>query len=54
MLGDAPDRLLSMIARRKATVEVAGVVSQRLRYVELLLHHLWSIDFEPDGFAAKI
>ncbi len=40
--------------RRKATTEVAGVASQRLRHVELLLHHPWSIDFKSDGFAGKI
>jgi len=31
--------------RRKATAEIAGVASQRLRHVDLLLHHPWSIDF---------
>jgi hypothetical protein len=40
--------------RRKATVEVAGIASQRLRGIDLLLHHPWSIDFESEGFAAKI
>ena len=40
--------------RRKATTEVAGVASQRLRYVELLLHHPWSLDFESGAFAAKL
>jgi len=40
--------------RRKATTEVAGVSSQRLRHVELLLHHPWSIDFKSDEFAGMI
>ncbi|MEX2264436.1 MAG: GSU2403 family nucleotidyltransferase fold protein [Bryobacteraceae bacterium] len=40
--------------RRKATAEVAGVASQQLRHVELLLHHPWSIDFESREFAAMI
>jgi hypothetical protein len=35
-------------------MEIAGIVSQRLRHIELLLHHPWSIDFAFDGFAAKI
>ena len=40
--------------RRKATIELAGIVSQRLRYIELLLRHTWSIDFESDGSATQI
>lgn len=40
--------------RRKATMEVAGVASQRLRDLEILLVHPWSIDFEADGVAPKI
>jgi hypothetical protein len=39
---------------RKATIEIAGISSQQLRYIELLLHHPWSIDFESGGFAARI
>jgi hypothetical protein len=39
---------------RKATMEIAGVASQRLRHIELLLHHPWSIAFKSDGFAATI
>ena len=39
---------------RKATTEVAGIASQRLRHVEILLHHPWSIDFKSGGFAAEI
>jgi len=40
--------------RRKATSEIAGVVSQRLRHIELLLRNPWSIDFDSGGLAAKI
>jgi len=40
--------------KRKATAEVAGVVSQQLRYIELLLHHPWWIDLESGGSGAKI
>lgn len=40
--------------RRKATTEVAGITCQRLRHVEILLHHPWSIDFKSDRFAATI
>jgi hypothetical protein len=40
--------------KRKATTEIAGISSQQLRHIELLLHHPWSIDFESGGFAAKI
>src|SRR2546426_6066401 len=32
----------------------AGVASQRLRHIELLLRHSWSIDLEPCGFATRI
>jgi hypothetical protein len=38
----------------KATTEIAGVVSQRLRHIELLLSNPWSIDFDSGGLAAKI
>ena len=40
--------------RRKATIEIAGIVSQKLRHIELLLRHTWSIDFESDESAARI
>lgn len=40
--------------KRRATMDIGGIVSQQLRHVELLLHHPWSIDFESDGFAAKV
>jgi hypothetical protein len=39
---------------RKATIEIAGVASQRLRHIDILLHHPWSVAFESDGFAATI
>jgi hypothetical protein len=39
---------------RKVTTEIAGVASQRLRHIDLLLHHPWAIDFKSDGFAARI
>lgn len=32
--------------RRKATTDVAGVSSQQLRYIELLLSQPWSVDLE--------
>jgi hypothetical protein len=50
LIGSEYDRRQS----RKATIEIAGVASQRLRHIELLLYHPWSIDFELDDFAAKI
>ncbi|MGA2600837.1 MAG: GSU2403 family nucleotidyltransferase fold protein [Bryobacteraceae bacterium] len=50
LLGSDYDRR----GRRKATMDVAGVASQRLRDLEILLDHPWLIDFESDGFAAKI
>jgi hypothetical protein len=40
--------------KRKATAEIAGITSQQLRHMELLLHHPWSIDFQSDGFEAKV
>jgi hypothetical protein len=40
--------------KRKATAEVAGVISQQLRYIELLLHHPWWINLESDGSGARI
>jgi len=50
LIGSEDDRK----GRRKATMAVAGIACQRLRHVELLLHHPWTIDFESDGFAARI
>jgi hypothetical protein len=40
--------------RRKSTVEIAGIASQRLRHIGLLLNHPWSIAFEADDVAVKI
>jgi len=40
--------------KRKATMEIAGITSQRLRYIELFLSHPWSIGLDPGGFAARI
>ncbi len=40
--------------KRKATTEIAGISSQQLRHIELLLHHPWSIEVHSEGFAARI
>jgi hypothetical protein len=40
--------------KRKATVEIAGIASQRLRYIELLLDHPWTIDFRAGDFRALV
>jgi len=40
--------------KRKATMEIAGIASQQLRHIELLLQHPWSINLKSDGFAARI
>jgi hypothetical protein len=40
--------------RRRATLQVGGVVSQQLRYIEVLLHEPWSIDYESDGYGARV
>jgi hypothetical protein len=39
--------------KRKATMEVAGIASQQLRHIELLLHCPWSIDLSH-GFATRV
>jgi hypothetical protein len=39
---------------RKATAQIAGIASQRLRFIELLLDHAWSVDFQSGGFKASI
>jgi len=39
---------------RKATAQIAGIASQRLRFIELLLDHPWSVDFHSGGFTASI
>jgi hypothetical protein len=50
LVGSAYDRK----HKRKATMEIAGIASQQLRHIELLLHQPWSIDLESDRFAARI
>jgi hypothetical protein len=40
--------------RRKATVEIAGVTSQRLRNLELLLQHPWQVDIDASDFAGRV
>lgn len=40
--------------RSKATIEVSGVASQRLRYIDLLFIHPWSVDFESGDFRTKV
>jgi hypothetical protein len=50
LIGNVVDRK----RKRRATVEVAGVASQRLRHIELLLHDPWSIHLEPDGIKVQI
>ena len=40
--------------RRTATEEISGITSQRLRHVELLLLHPWTIDFASPGITARI
>ena len=37
--------------RRKATLEVAGVTSQRLRYIDLLLLRPWTIELSAGEFS---
>jgi hypothetical protein len=41
-------------SERKATVEIAGVTSQQLRYLELLLQQPWQVDIHTDGFAGCV
>jgi len=40
--------------KRKTTVEILGVASQQLRYIEILLQHPWTINFPSDGVARQI
>ncbi|HEV8043059.1 MAG TPA: GSU2403 family nucleotidyltransferase fold protein [Bryobacteraceae bacterium] len=39
---------------RNATAQIAGIASQRLRFIELLLDHPWSVEFHSGGFTASI
>lgn len=36
--------------KRKATAQIAGVNSQRLRFIELLLNHPWTVELGEDNF----
>jgi len=40
--------------KRKATKEIAGIASQQLRHIEILLYRPWSIDLESEGSLARI
>ncbi len=40
--------------RRKATLRVAGVTSQQLRYIELLLQRPWTIEVHEGSFSGSI
>lgn len=40
--------------RRKSTLRVAGVTSQRLRHIELLLHRPWTIELSERTFAGRV
>lgn len=39
--------------KSKATAQVAGVTSQQLRHLELLLSDPWSVELDPDEFRLK-
>jgi len=41
-------------SRRKATLQVAGVTSQQLRFVELLLHRPWTVELKEHLFSGRI
>ena len=38
---------LTREGNRRATVQIAGVTSQQLRYLDLLLRHPWSVELAP-------
>ncbi len=40
--------------KRRATVEIAGVAAQQLRYLELLLQHPWRVDIRTDDFDGRV
>ena len=50
MVGAVRDRK----GRRSTTTEISGVASQRLRYLEILLRHPWTIDFASAGVTSQI
>jgi hypothetical protein len=41
---------LTRAGKRKVTVQVAGVNSQQLRHIDLLLHDPWSVQLDPGAF----
>lgn len=50
LMGSGYDRR----GNRKATKEIAGVISQQLRHIELLLKHPWTVEFEAGGSHSTI
>ena len=50
LVGSAYDRR----SRRKATLQVAGVTSQQLRYVELLLQRPWTVEVQERLFSGAV
>jgi hypothetical protein len=40
--------------KRKATLEISGLVSQQLRHIEIFLQYPWTIDFPSNGDATQI
>jgi hypothetical protein len=40
--------------KRKTTVDIAGIVSQQLRHVEILLCHPWPVNIESGGSMAGV
>jgi hypothetical protein len=40
--------------QRKTTIEVAGIVSQQLRYIEILLRNSWTIELSLDDRVARV
>ena len=48
--GNALDRK----QRPKLTLEIAGIVTQQLRYIELLLHEPWTVHLNSDHFTGAV
>jgi hypothetical protein len=44
---------LTRSGKRKATAQVAGVTSQQLRYLELLLQRPWLVELDPGEFRVQ-
>lgn len=42
------------VNKRRATVEIAGVAAQQLRYLELLLQSPWHVDIRTDDFDGRV